>query len=310
MKLTKTPTQSVLLSGFSVTASVNAINLPRLEAYIKSVADDHSHIPLVAKWITSNLRNWLLRDNNPYKIHLKSRNQFSMLGIHQEPPWLKGKDLPPNLYFITLNPRLKGDVEVAVNHLVYQVNVLGVKDISKVSVDDAIAKGDKQAEDEYRAAVDEHYESEGIQLVAPVSEGFKWVMILTKPGLMRESKHMGHCLGKPGHVEGYWQRLNLASSKILSLRDNHNKPHVTIEYIVANKMVLQIRAKGAAEVPDLRAQFEPMHKRYQIPTLELFTSDWGREHIKKVMEPELARSFPEMLWRSYIHGVEVIKPAP
>lgn len=282
--------------------SVNAINLPRIEAYLNDLAHKNPN-PLIQKWIKSNLRNYILRDDNPNKIKLTDRNQFSKLGIHVEPPWLVGKPLPDNLYFVALNPALGAMIEAALHHLHYLIDMEGAKDLSKVSVPDAVAAGEARHEMLRRKLEDEHFERDGIKDLGVVSGGFKWVSIITKEGFRRESRFMGHCLGQDGNIESYWGDYSRGAIEIWSLRDNQNKPHVTCEIKIADRKMEQMRPKGAT----ISDQFKGMETRYWKPCLEVFRLEYCKERVRNVKLTELQMNFSDSnFWRPYLTGYNLV----
>lgn len=70
----------------------------------------------------------------------------------------------------------------------------------------------------------------------------KHFFTLLEPGDLRyEGQEMGHCVG------GYGDKVRSGNSIIVSLRDDSNEPHVTIEFDTRTGSTIQIRGKGNAE---------------------------------------------------------------
>ena len=292
-------------------ASINVINIKRVEAYLDTLMlGGQNGSPLIQRWIKSNLRNWLLRDNNPVRIHLTDRSQFSLLGIHAEPTWLAGKELPDNLWYVPMNPKLKGMIEASLHHISYMVTN-GAKDISKVSVEDAITGGIARAESERQVLIDKHFESDGVK---PIWRNNKYTMvsIIGRDGLQRESKYMGHCVGLGGHIEGYWGKIESNIDQIWSLRDTNNVPHCTIQYHVQDKSIRQIRSKGVM----LIEQFNGLHVRYWPAMYEFLNSSECHALVKMILKSELDLNFKSKpaeagwspgVWEPHVHGYRFIK---
>ena len=83
---------------------------------------------------------------------------------------------------------------------------------------------------------------------------------------------MGHCVGG----NNYKQKLKNGLSLILSIRDNKNEPHVTIEIDVPSKSVIQQQGKSNKE---------PI-KKYKdfIKEFLLFSTDFASLDNKEVIK--------------------------
>lgn len=293
-------------------ASLNIINTPRIDAYIETLLKDREfHDPKVQKWIKSNLRNWILREENQERIHLTDRSQFSLLGIHIEPAWLQGKPLPDNLYYVPLNPKLKQQVSAALHHVVYVVQTGQVVDLTRLQVPQAIKDGENTEAIQRQLLIDQHFESEGVKRICNAPNGNYWVSILTPHSLARESKFMGHCVGRP--TSNYSGELKAGLIEIWSLRDRNNHPHVTISYTLQGHIIDQIRTKGlgdhggAAPAEELMAQTQGMVERYWTSTWALFASDYCKQRVKAISKYELNLNFKnEMVWRPHVHGYQIV----
>jgi hypothetical protein len=219
-----------------------------------------------------------------------------MLGIHVEPKWLQGKELPDNLYYVPINPELKHYVDAALIYITYMADVEGKTDLSKVSVPDALIQGERTHQLRMDALKDAHYETEGIKPILKVSNGYLWVKILTTDGLKRESKYMGHCVGDPGF--SYGVRLEKGEVEIWSLRDRNNLPHCTCEYIASSKLLKQIRSKD---------QFIGLAPRYWTYLEQLLESSFCRERVTHIPEYELEINFKDKkVWTPIVKDYTVI----
>lgn len=115
--------------------------------------------------------------------------------------------------------------------------------LSKVTVDQAIQASKEWSTVSKRSlkkakAVSE----EGIEEYMSFPDGYSWVLLKEPQCFKREGDIMGHCVGRGGY-QG-------ANTKIYSLRDPQNGPHVTVE--VTSGVVKQIKGKaenGVANPP-------------------------------------------------------------
>lgn len=82
-----------------------------------------------------------------------------------------------------------------------------------------------------------------IQIVMRFPDGYRFVQLLTAEALDRETVQMQHCLGN-GWYDSTLKTTDPNSSLVVySLRDAHNKPHMTIEIDTVYKTVMQCKGK-------------------------------------------------------------------
>ena len=79
----------------------------------------------------------------------------------------------------------------------------------------------------------------GLEVIYKFSNGYSFVKLLTKDSFAREGVEMGHCVGGYDPGDDY---------SILSLRDQNNNPHCTIEFKHSIKHIAQIKGKANQEV--------------------------------------------------------------
>jgi hypothetical protein len=84
-------------------------------------------------------------------------------------------------------------------------------------------------------------ELEGVEVLYKFSNGYSMVKLVNKQSYQIEGVKMGHCVGS----NGYYDEKDL---DILSLRDQHNEPHCTIEFNRKNSSIDQIKGKANQEV--------------------------------------------------------------
>lgn len=87
------------------------------------------------------------------------------------------------------------------------------------------------------------------RVVFRFSDKRHFLYLLSSDELTYEGKSMGHCVG--GKI--YKAKIKNKQSLILSLRDQHNEPHVTIEIDAQSSQVIQQYEKGNKE-PILKYQ--------------------------------------------------------
>ena len=110
------------------------------------------------------------------------------------------------------------------------------------------------------------------RVVFRFSDKKHFMYLLNSEELKYEGKIMGHCVGG----NNYKQKLKNNLSLILSIRDNKNEPHVTIEIDIPSKMVTQQYGKGNSE---------PVKKyRNLIKEFLLYSSNFTSLENKEVLK--------------------------
>lgn len=110
------------------------------------------------------------------------------------------------------------------------------------------------------------------RIIFRFSDKKHFLYLLNSEELKYEGKVMGHCVGG----NNYKQKLKNGLSLILSIRDNKNEPHVTIEIDVPSKSVIQQQGKSNKE---------PI-KKYKdfIKEFLLFSTNFSDVENKNVMK--------------------------
>jgi hypothetical protein len=109
------------------------------------------------------------------------------------------------------------------------------------SVDHAIREADRYFSDlNKKFAKAAQAQTEGdIKTVLDFGDGYKIVELLTQNALKLEGPKMGHCVGGGAYDDG----VEKGTTKIFSLRDKNNEPHVTFEIGVAKNTLKQCKGK-------------------------------------------------------------------
>lgn len=111
------------------------------------------------------------------------------------------------------------------------------------------------------------------RIVFRFSDKKHFLYLLTPDELKYEGKSMGHCVGTGNN---YKQKVKNGLSIILSVRDNKNEPHVTIEIDVPSRTVVQQQGKSNQD---------PV-KKYKnfIKEFLLFSTDFGGLENKDIIK--------------------------
>jgi hypothetical protein len=109
------------------------------------------------------------------------------------------------------------------------------------SVDHAIREADRYFSDlnkKFSKAAQAQTEGD-IKTVLDFGDGYKIVELLTQNALKLEGPKMGHCVGGGAYDDG----VEKGTTKIFSLRDKNNEPHVTFEADIAKNTLKQCKGK-------------------------------------------------------------------
>lgn len=98
------------------------------------------------------------------------------------------------------------------------------KDFSRFTLAEACKHADQWTETMNRR-IETINDAKTVREVFRFEDGFKLVQLTTKDEFKREGKLMSHCVGSHSYCDS-WER---GGNMILSLRDEENEPHVTIE---------------------------------------------------------------------------------
>jgi hypothetical protein len=105
------------------------------------------------------------------------------------------------------------------------------------SVEDAI-----RLANDYILKIDEKKSEVGsTEVLYTFKDGYTIKKLLDQKELNREGNLMGHCT--KDEKQGYFNKIKAKKIELWSLRDPSNGPHCTIEYLIKEKKVLQIKGK-------------------------------------------------------------------
>lgn len=144
-----------------------------------------------------------------------------------------------------------GEIEHILDYLLSNAAPKRLRSMSYSEAKDGADKWTKALSKKGRHYVENEDDIEIID--CPLDNGFTWVKLKSERAYQREGKLQSNC------VASYYGKKHC---DILSLRDKNNNPHATIELIVADKSIEQIKGKGNGEI----------HPKYAEYILQLFNS--------------------------------------
>jgi len=206
-------------------SAANIYNLDELDKYLLSVNDNKQKN--IRKWLNTTAKNWLIETGDTKQIKsppnprkdkswvqeaIDSKNGLHNLNLDKAHQDSYGTLLIPAVeYLITLNPN--SPIKVSFNDAVK----LGTKFLKEKEVREGLAD------------VEEIWQS----------GGFRVVELSTVEALKSEVCYMENCLIK----QDYIKKVKSGQSRILSLRDSKNVPHVSIELDKQSKRLEQVEGK-------------------------------------------------------------------
>lgn len=105
-------------------------------------------------------------------------------------------------------------------------------------------------------------------VVAELADGYKIVQISNEEDLTTEGNLMGHCVGQ------YWLHVRDGYSKIYSLRDSSNHPHVTIEVGQSSKQRYTLTGLTPPDTKCTVKQCYGKQNQRPIPKYHPYLIDW------------------------------------
>ena len=127
--------------------------------------------------------------------------------------------------------------------------------LDRIAFPDAVAAAHR-----FRMLIDERGGAERDNTLLDFESGYRFALLTSDRDLKKEGDRMCHCVGDYGYEVDH-------GSDIVSLRDQRNRPHVTLE-ILGSREIVQIKGKANGPVA-------PRYRRY----IALFIRDLGLEVI-------------------------------
>lgn len=211
----------------------------------------------VRKWITRNLRNWII---NKATLDLipQDLNRLKHTYGDNIPQWIVDKHGKEDIYLVQ-QKNINNIDKIPIEHIIDYLNEAkhNVSNMSVPQVLQQVREWDDKLASKHRDATEDD-DDDRLAILKKYSNGYRWVSLTTRQALKREGDLMGHCVGG----ETYYNKVAGGRVSIFSLRDANNKPHVTIEYDPRKKMVLQIKGK----------KNEPPIKKYRPAVVDLIVN--------------------------------------
>jgi hypothetical protein len=206
------------------------MNLDELNARITALVQREGLEERVSKWFSSVFKKWMVNDGPTTKAKV----------TEDAPKWAReardrGDDLV-NLVF-----EANQWEHVLPGLMDYMVaNPDQIVDFQRVSYPDMLSKNQAwhdRLKAEMKKNANKEFDEDRIEEYRSYLDGFKWVKVIGPKSLEREGKIMGHCVGS------YAEQVKEENVFIYSLRDEDNRPHVTVE--VTKKLeVRQVKGKA------------------------------------------------------------------
>jgi hypothetical protein len=209
----------------------NIANQDIINRWLKTLKKETDK-PQIHKWLKSNLRNYIL---NKYGMVTKVR-----VAKPKDPDWLKEAiDRGEEVFNVKIGRPFENEIKHVLDYF-KSLDDRELNKLAKISVDEAL----KKAEDWTKALTKKVTLDEGpedVEIVRTYKDGFNWKRLLTAQALNREGRLMKHCVGS------YANDVKKNRTRIYSLRDPENKPHLTVEM---NPKLTEIQQmKGFANNP-------------------------------------------------------------
>lgn len=258
----------------SLEVARNVVNQEDLEVLLASLSARYDNL---VDWINGPLKKWILR-KAPTKPVADLAETPGM------PDWLK-TSIQKGDSLVEIDVAATSELVSPV--LDYMEDLLDKKpdtDTKQIGFETAQARSvkwhdlmRKQAENRAkRGANAVAVEEPGTTIVKQYEDGYNWRSVTSKAALVREGDIMGHCVGR----FGYFNQVVRDKVTILSLRDEKNEPHVTIE--LRGDEICQIKGKAnEAVLPKYMPYVKDYIKSRTWTTINFDKAPEIREEIKE-----------------------------
>lgn len=209
---------------------LNVVNMDTLKQVTDAYANKVTQ-PEAKAWFQKQVRNFLI--NNPRdNEELGAETQID----DTSPEWLqKAKAQGAKLFNFKISNETKGELDHIADWLNSEEGSKIMPKLYKVTVPQAVEMSHKWTK-AINKKIDTKVAEEGAVDFLDFDDDYRWVILTTKMCLDREGKLMSHCVGS------YADKVSSGNTKIYSLRDPKNEPHITVE--VTGNSVRQIKGKA------------------------------------------------------------------
>lgn len=226
----------------------NVVNTDEIDAFVDSVSK-RARLEQVREWLRTTYRKWLIKHAPGEDIvpdpDADGLSLFGLVARDQEtlrttgyfgptPEWmLDAICRGDRIVKVRCGPVREHDAWLCIDWLQSLYGDPVFERLSRISYPQAVGAA-RLWRDQLARRRSQEDEAGDTELVHQFGDGYRIVDIKTPRGLEREGKLMGHC------AASYDDDLK-DGTRVLSLRDTHNRPHCTLE-VVQNK-VFQVKGK-------------------------------------------------------------------
>lgn len=281
---------------------VIARNIVNVDAIENWITESFQFPDGLKQWMAGPLRKWIIKSAPAVKADLRTGNL---------PSWLKDAmdkgDAPEE---VVLDQALQTRIQPVVDymsHLVVSNPATNVMNIGFTVAEARSVEWHKRLAEKSKDPIPPMVE-EGTIIEKDYGDGWTWRALFSAAALDREGRVMGHCVGNGS----YFEMMAKADTKIYSLRDRNNEPHVTVQVSKAQNfgapMVRQIQGKQNTAI---KSQYLPYVRDFLVDHVFSYINFSGCESIADdVVSTKLTNGVPvfEADGLKLMHSVRSILP--
>jgi hypothetical protein len=254
----------------------NIVNADEVESWLKQQFG--SRYPDILLWVTSVVRKWIIKNAPAQKAVVPAQDNM--------PAWLRTAiEKDDALEEILLDGALEARIQPVLDYMQDLVTTKPDTNVAAIGFDIAEQRSEKWHA-RLAKPVKEIVAEDGATPFITYPDGFTWRRVEGKDALVREGQMMGHCVGRMN----YHQMVLRAKTDIVSLRDQQNEPHVTIEIGEQGTVVHQI--KGKANGPVLPKYLKYVSDFLKTRTWTRISFDGAFEIREEILEHQLTNAPP------------------
>lgn len=213
----------------------NIINTEEVETWLRDTFVER-YLP-IQLWITSVVRKWIIRKAPAAAAPIQDQTGL--------PDWLRTAmqrgETPES---VILDEALQQRIQPVLDYMLDLVTSKPDTNVAAIGFDVAEQRAVKWHQQLQRQQPVVPPEEDGAQIIKTYTDGYTWRRVVGREAMDREGNAMGHCVGRLS----YYQMVIRAKTEIVSLRDQQNEPHVTIEIGKAGTTIHQIKGKANRDV--------------------------------------------------------------
>tara|TARA_Y100000389_G_C17464356_1_gene524268 strand:- start:3397 stop:4431 length:1035 start_codon:yes stop_codon:yes gene_type:complete len=110
---------------------------------------------------------------------------------------------------------------------------------------------------------------------------YKWVKLSTQEDCIEEGNFMNHCIGGNSHAP----RIESGISMAFSLRDKFNKPHLTLEANLNNKIIIEFKgSSNSLPKAEYLDYFVQLNQKYNFTKIQDYTIESFKDNLEAIKE--------------------------